>query len=76
MALELELKLTAECEDCGFKVEEKHYGDWFGIRTEEDELIHDLLERLEFGEGWETERASYEDMNLYCPNCKKKREAA
>lgn len=75
MALELTLRLKAVCEDCGFSKEEKHEGDWWGIRTDEHELIQDMLMGLEFDEGWETERASYEDMNLYCPNCKARRAA-
>jgi Zn finger protein HypA/HybF involved in hydrogenase expression len=76
MALELELKLTAECEDCGAKVEEKHYGNWFGIQTEENDLIQDMLLKLEFDSGWETVRESYEELKLYCPRCKAQRAAA
>lgn len=76
MALELELKLIAKCEDCAAEVVEKEYGGWFGIQTEEDDLIQDMLMDLEFGKGWETVRASYEEMLLYCPNCKARRKAA
>ena len=76
MALELELKLTAICEDCSFSLAATHYGDRCGFREKIDEIIEETLTDVDFSKGWETERANYEDMNLYCPTCKKKRKAA
>jgi Zn finger protein HypA/HybF involved in hydrogenase expression len=72
--LETKLTLTAECEDCGKKEIRTFDGDEHGIREEEGQEIIDFLFELEFQLDWESERVSYEETNLYCPQCKKARE--
>jgi Zn finger protein HypA/HybF involved in hydrogenase expression len=74
MPFDTELKLTAECEDCGKKEVRTFDGDENGIGVEEHQEIIDFLFELEFQLDWESERVSYEQTNLYCPQCKKARE--
>ena len=73
MGLETKLTFTAECEDCPASEKREFYGDEWGSRVEEPQEITDFMFDLEFHEGWELERVSYEEHYFYCPRCKAKR---
>jgi len=76
MGFTTELTFTVECEDCPTEETYMLSGGECGIQEEESQEIIDFMYRLEFFEGWELVRECYEEHKFYCPQCKKKREAA
>jgi hypothetical protein len=76
MAVETKFTITAECDSDGCFKEARHVvvGDWFNDNIDETEMQDFMLE-LELT-GWEVERLSYEEVEIYCSECKRKRLAA
>jgi hypothetical protein len=76
MAIETKFTITAECGSDGCFKEVRHVitGDWFNDNIDEMEMP-DFVVDLELN-GWEVERVSYEEIEVYCPECKRKRLAA
>ena len=70
------LTWEADCEICHRTEKETLMDTWFASRlmdlSEEELTGQDFIDTLE-GKGWEFRRESYEDLNPYCPNCKKVR---
>lgn len=75
MPFETCLTFKAECEECPATKTVSYYGGEHGILKEEGQERIDFMFDLEFHEGWELERVSYEEHHFYCPNCKARRES-
>lgn len=73
MGIETKFTITAECGSDGCFKEKTHTvrGGFLSDNIDETEM-QDFLLQLDF-DGWEVERVSYEDVEVYCPECKKKR---
>jgi hypothetical protein len=73
MAVETKFSITAECDSdgCFKEIRRVIEGDWFNDNIDETEM-QDFVLQLEM-DGWEVERVSYEEIEVYCPECKRKR---
>jgi hypothetical protein len=73
MAVETKFTITAECDSDGCFKEVRHVidGDWFSDNIDETET-QDFVTQLQC-DGWEVVRVSYEEIEVYCPECKRKR---
>jgi hypothetical protein len=74
MGIRAKLTQTIECEDCRKTEAQTIQGTWFNNRiadlSEEEMNFTDFIESLEM-QGWKFIRSSYEQLEPYCPSCKK-----
>lgn len=74
MPIECELIWTIECEDCPESFKIRVFGTEFGVDDDRSK-VNEKLTDLELFQGWEINRVSYEETEIYCKACALKNKA-